>query len=110
MLKIMSADDSIPHVIFYGPEGSGKKTIINLFLEMIYDKDVHKLEDCIYKVAGSGNKITEVIVKQSNYHIIIEPNNNNFDRYLIHDIVKEYAKRRSLGIFKTIRQFKMVVI
>ena len=33
-LKIMSKDESIPHIIFYGPEGSGKKTTINMFLEM----------------------------------------------------------------------------
>ena len=110
MLKTMSTDESIPHMIFYGPPGSGKKTIINLFLEMIYDKDVHQLEDCVYKVVGSGNKITEVVVKQSNYHIIIEPNNNNFDRYLIQDIVKEYAKRIPLDVFKTKKVFKTVLI
>jgi replication factor C subunit 3/5 len=90
MLQIMGSDESIPHMIFFGPEGSGKKTTINLFLEMIYDKDVHILEDCVYKVVGSSNKVTDVVVKQSNYHIIIEPNNNNFDRYLIQDIVKEF--------------------
>ena len=33
------------------------------------------------------------MIKQSKHHIIIEPNNNNFDRYLIQDIVKEYARR-----------------
>jgi replication factor C subunit 3/5 len=76
----------------------------------MYDKDVHKYEDCIYKVVGSGNKITEVVVKQSNYHIIIEPNNNNFDRYLIQYIVKEYAKREPLDVFNTKKSFKTVLI
>jgi len=109
-LESMSKDDSMPHMIFYGPAGSGKQTTISLFLEMMYDKDVHQLEDSIYKVVGSGNKIIDVIVKQSNYHIVIEPNNNNFDKYLIQYIVKEYAKRIPLDVFKTKKVFKTVLI
>lgn len=110
ILSIMSKDEAIPHIIFYGPEGAGKKTIIKIFLEMLFDENVNKAKDTIYKVTGSGNKKTDEVVKQSNYHIVIDPKNNNSDRYLIHDIVKEYAKRRSLGIFKTQRQFKLVLI
>lgn len=49
-------------------------------------------------------------MKQSDYHLVIEPKNTNFDRYLIHDIVKEYAKRRTLGIFESKKQFKSVLI
>lgn len=110
MLKKMSVDESIPHIIFYGPEGSGKKTIIDKFLTMIYDDQVMKTNDTIYKVAGSGNNSTEVIIKQSNYHIVIEPNNNNFDRYLIQDVVKEYAKKVPLNVFSKKKSFKMVLI
>ena len=110
ILKKMSEDESIPHLIFYGPEGSGKKTIIDLFLTMIYDEQVTKTNDSVYKVSGSGNNSTEVVIKQSNYHIIIEPNNNNFDRYLIQDVVKEYAKKVPLNVFGTKKTFKMVLI
>jgi replication factor C subunit 3/5 len=109
-LHVMSKDESIPHMVFYGPEGVGKKTTIKLFLEMLYGKNVNNIEECVYKVVGSGNKVTEVIVKQSDYHIIIEPNNNNFDRYLIQDIVKEYAKRMPLTVIKTSKVFKTVLI
>ena len=95
-LKVISDDNSLPHIIFYGNSGTGKKTLINLFLEMIFDKSIYKLDDSKYTVISSGNMENEIIVKQSDYHIIIEPNNNNFDRYLIEDIVKEYAKRYPL--------------
>jgi replication factor C subunit 3/5 len=109
-LQTMSKDDAIPHIIFYGPEGSGKKTIINIFLEMLYDKYVHQTVNSVYNVTGSGNTVTEVMIKQSNYHIIIEPNNNNFDRYLIQDVVKEYARRVPLGVFTANKIFKTVLI
>lgn len=109
-LQHMSKNESIPHMLLCGPDGCGKKTIIKLFLEMLFDKDVHKTEDSVYTVIGSGNKATLVTVKQSNYHIVIEPNNNNFDRYLIQDIVKEYAKKMPMSIFKTKKIFKIVLI
>lgn len=109
-LKTISSDDGLPHIIFYGNPGSGKKTLINLFLEQIFDKSVYNLDDSKYSVISSGNIENEVIVKQSDHHIVIEPGNNNFDRYLIQDIVKEYARRYPLCIFESSREFKMVQI
>lgn len=109
-LQFMAKDDSIPHIIFYGNEGCGKKTLIKLFLEMIYDERVHKLNDSIYKVSGSGNNTSDVVIKQSNYHIVIDPTNTNFDRYLIQDVVKEYAKKIPLTIFSSPKYFKTVLI
>ena len=109
-IKKMSQDNAVPHIIFYGPEGSGKKTLIDLFLELLYDKHVHDTVNTIYNVTGSGNCVTPISIKQSNYHIVIEPNNNNFDRYLIQDVVKEYAKRVPLGVFTSRKLFKTVLI
>ena len=109
-LYYMSQNESIPHILICGPSGSGKKTLIKLLLELLYDSDVHNTEDTIYKVIGSSSKATEVVVKQSNYHIVIEPNNNNFDRYLIQDIVKEYARKIPLNVFKTRKIFRTVLI
>lgn len=110
MLKNMSKDNTIPHLIFYGPPGSGKKTLIKLFLQMIYDEQVMKLNDSLYPVSGSGNNSTLVNIKQSDYHMEVVPNNNNFDRYLIQDVVKAYAKRVPLDRYKIDRPFKVVLI
>lgn len=110
ILEVMSKDESIPHLIFYGPEGSGKKTIIRLLLQMLYDDDVNNTTMNNYTVIGSGNKTNTISIKQSNYHIVIEPNNNNFDKHLITDLVKIYAKKVPLNIFKSKRSFKTVLI
>ncbi|ARF11296.1 replication factor C small subunit [Klosneuvirus KNV1] len=110
ILKKMAEDDSVPHIIFYGPNGSGKKSLINRFLKLLYNDEVQNLNNSIYKVHGSGNIATDVVIKQSNYHIVIEPNNNNFDRYLIQDVVKEYAKKVPLNVFTSARSFKTVLI
>ena len=109
-LEKISKDDSLPHIIFYGNPGTGKKTLINIFLEMIFDNSIYKLDDSKYTIMSSGNNESEVIIKQSDHHIIIEPNNTNFDRYLIQEIVKEYAKKYPLCIFEKSRKFKAVQI
>lgn len=110
ILKNMSEDKSVPHIIFHGGEGVGKKTLINFFLEMMYNKDIYNLTESIYKVSTSGNKVIDVPIKQSNYHIVIEPNNNNSDRYLIQDVVCKYAQKMPLEVFTSKKTFKVVLI
>lgn len=109
ILKKMCDDNSVPHIVFYGPEGSGKKTLIKLFLELLYGKGVNNVNDAVYKVPGSNNVI-EVTVKQSLYHIVIEPNNNNFDRYLIQEVIKKYAQKVPINIFTSKKTFRTVLI
>lgn len=109
----MSNDNSytnFPHVLLYGPPGTGKGNLVNMLLEQIYDKSVHQIKEVKYTILGYGNTKTKVDIRQSNYHIIIEPNNNGFDKYLIQEIVQEYARRQMLNIFKTKKKFKIVLI
>jgi replication factor C subunit 3/5 len=106
----MSKDNAIPHLILYGPDGAGKKTIIRILLENIFDKSINNMNETTYIVNGSGNTTQDILIKQSAYHIVIEPNNNNFDRYLIQNVVKEYAKRIPIDIFQTYKSFKVVLI
>jgi replication factor C subunit 3/5 len=109
-LQFISQDDCIPNIIFYGPPTSGKKTIVNIFLEMIYDKSIHKVNNTKYTITGSSGSKSEILIKQSNYHIIIEPNNKHSDKYIVQDIIKEYAKRIPMNFFTTNRNFKLVLI
>lgn len=96
-LKIMSNDNSVPHIIFYGSEGSGKKTMTSIFLHMLYGDTVNKLYDNKYNIVSSGNKVKEEIIKSSKNHIIINPTGTNFDRYIVHEVIKTYAKTKTLS-------------
>lgn len=110
LLERMSKDESIPHIIFHGVKGTGKKTMIKIFLEMLFDKTVHNTYEVDYKVTGSSNKVNYETIKKSDYHIIIQPKNTNYDRYLIHDVVKDYAKRTGFEAYQTNRKFKVIQI
>lgn len=109
-LQEMSKDDAIPHIMFYGPRGSGKKTLIKLFLTMLFGPKVNETKSVVYTVVSSGNKKTDEVIYQSPFHIEIEPQNNNYDRYLIRSVVKEYVKNRHMIIYDTSRNFRVILI
>lgn len=111
-LKIMSRKDDIPHFIFHGEEGSGKKRMINIFLDMIYNGETKKLASNRYKIPGSGSKIKEEMIEGSIHHIIIKPTGTNFDRYLVHNVVKSYAESRAIamGSKRSAGKFRVIQI
>ena len=98
------------HLLVYGPEGCGKEYIVQSLLENIYGKKAIEVQDVEYTINSYSNVKTKVMIKQSNHHIIIEPNNNGFDKYLIQEIIEDYAKTEILSILKYKKLFKVVVI
>lgn len=108
LVHIASYED-IPHIIISGPPGGGKKTLVKFFLEELYGSGVNILSKWKFNVNGSSTK-KEIQIMQSNYHIIIEPTSTNHDKYILQEIIKQYAKHRSLVSFDTNRKFKTIVI
>lgn len=100
----------MPHLIFYGHSGCGKTSLVNLFLSHVYDDTIYKTKKVKYTIQGYGNTNVDVDIMQSNYHITIIPTNSGFDKYLIQNVINDYASRQVLNIFKTKRKFKTVVI
>ena len=99
---------NLQHLVVYGPKGCGKEYIVENFLKKIYGNI--ETNDIEYTITGYSNTKEKVMIKQSKYHILIEPNNNGFDKYLIQEIIQEYAKAENLSIFKYKKLFKVVVI
>jgi len=101
--------ENIPHIIISGPHGGGKKTIVKFFLEAIYDKNINNLTKAKYRINGASKKnIIEIM--QSDYHIVIEPTSTNNDKYILQEIIKQYATHKMFDIFETKRKFKTIVI
>ena len=98
------------HLIFYGHSGCGKTSLVNLFLAHVYDDTIYKTKKVKYTIQGYGNTNVDVDITQSNYHITIIPTNSGFDKYLIQNVINDYASRQMLNIFKTKRKFKTVII
>jgi len=107
---IKSEYNSLSNMIFYGKKGNSKEIIVKKLLEQIFGKKDTKLCLVEYEICGYGNVKTKVNIKQSKYHIVIEPNNNGFDKYLIQEVVKKYSNTEILNITKKSKPLKFVVI
>jgi len=55
-LEYFINNKKIPHIIFYGPSGSGKRTILNTFIEKIYKKDKKMMKEYVMYVNCAHGK------------------------------------------------------
>ena len=102
--------NNMQHLIIYGPDGTSKEFIVTKLLEHIYGEKYIKTKEVEYNISGYSNSKTKILIKQSKYHIILEPNSNGFDKYLIQEIIKEYVTSNTLNILKQSRQYKIIII
>lgn len=96
-LQSLATCDELPHLLFYGPPGAGKKTRVVALLREIFGAGVErmKLEHRTFKTPT--NKSIEVTTLGSNYHIECNPSDaGNNDKFIIQEIIKEIASHGSL--------------
>jgi replication factor C subunit 3/5 len=109
-LDIYKNYNNMPNLLIHGPPGCGKHTLIRLLLSDIFDYSINDTFLETYNIKGYGNSIIDVDIEHSKYHIIIEPNNTGLDKYLIQEIVKEYAKKKIINISYNKYPFRVVLI
>ncbi|XP_056846035.1 replication factor C subunit 3 isoform X1 [Raphanus sativus] len=112
-LKKLVTEQDCPHLLFYGPSGSGKKTLIMALLKQIYgpSADKVKVENRAWKVdAGSRTIDLELTTLSSTNHVELTPSDAGFqDRYIVQEIIKEMAKNRPIDT-KGKKGFKVLVL
>ena len=102
-LNLLSEDPSLQHIILYGPEGSGKKTLINLFLKQLYGDSVFNIENSVFEYIKKKKnnedeqndkvkkeKKESIPLKRSQNHLVINANTVKNNNILI-DIIKNYT-------------------
>ena len=95
-------DGDCPHLLFYGPSGAGKKTLVLALLREIFGAGVErvKVESKDWKLeVGSRNVEVELVMLSSNYHVEMNPSDvGNKDKYVVQEVIKEMARGRLLGV------------
>lgn len=102
--------NNLPNLLIHGTNGVGKKTLINILLENIYNKKIYKIKSETYTITGYSNTNIDILINQSPFHIIIEPTNTGIDKYTIHEIVRPYAQQTIINFNKMIPSFKIILI
>jgi replication factor C subunit 3/5 len=69
-LEALSANpNTMPHLFFYGPSGSGKKTRITALLRELYGPGAEKLKLDKRTFTTPTKRVVEINLVTSNYHI-----------------------------------------
>ncbi|KAL1934285.1 hypothetical protein VTP01DRAFT_6467 [Rhizomucor pusillus] len=109
-LKQLAASDNVPHMLFYGPSGAGKKTRIAAALREIYGPGVEKLKIDQRQFVTSTNRKLVFTVISSNYHLELNPSDlGAYDRVIVQDVIKGVAQTQQVDM-NARHQFKVVVI
>ena len=110
-------ESKIPHIIFYGPSGSGKRTILNNFIQKIYNKDKQKISQYVMYVNCAHSKGIRFIrddlkfFAKTNIH---NKNNNLFKSIVLFNADKltidaQSALRRCIEQFSHTTRFFILV-
>lgn len=108
-LQRLVSSGNYPHIVFYGPSGSGKHTLVSALLREIYGPgaDKQKVEFRSFKTGASGSTTVDIRIISSLYHVELAPSEvGNKDTVVIQQMIKELAQSPPLGNYP----FKTVVI
>ena len=98
-LTAMSQYGDIPHLLFHGPRGSGKMTLVKHLLKNLYGPGANRMTAEKRVVETSSSKQTiEIDVRVSNYHIEMEPSDAGAnDKFVVQQMIKELANNGSIA-------------
>lgn len=116
-LKALAGTGDFPHLLVYGPSGSGKKTRVYATLHELYGSQVEKLKIDVKTFTTTSNRKLEFNVLSSPYHLEITPSDmGNNDRVVIQDLLKEVASTEQVDFTNSSKnngikhRFKVVII
>lgn len=76
-LDFFVKENKIPHIVFYGPTGSGKRTILNNFISNIYKNDKQKMNTYVMYVNCAHSKGIRFIRDELKFFAKINIHNKN---------------------------------
>jgi replication factor C subunit 3/5 len=107
-LKSLAASSSLPHLLVYGPSGSGKKTRVNALLREIFGPAVAKLKLDKRTFITPTNRTVEISMVASNFHVELSPGDAGFnDRHVVQQVIREMASHKVIG---TSAPYKVLVL
>lgn len=114
-LQKLAAWPDMPHLLLYGPSGSGRRTLVMALLRTLYGPGAATLQVLRRRIAAAhkGGQAAEITVLRSAHHLEFTPGDlGSKDRVVMSQMVKETAETFDLGsaVQGKPGQFKVVVV
>lgn len=110
-MKGLAQGGELPHLLFYGPSGAGKKTRVTALLREVFGPGVEKRRLEHRTFTTPTKKTIDLTTVASNFHIEINPSDAGiYDRFVIQDVIKEIAASNPLNQEEGSKGFKVVVL
>ena len=98
LTSLASDPGGLPHLLFYGPPGAGKKTRIMTLLRQVFGPGAERLRLDKRTFTTPTNRTVEINMISSNHHIEMAPGDAGLnDRYVIQDVIKEMAQNKNIA-------------
>ena len=115
LVRLAENSSNMPHLLFYGPSGAGKKTRIMALLKEIYGVGVERLRLDKRTFRTPTKRDVDLHMICSNYHVELNPGSVGLDdRFVVQDVIKEMASNKSITSTTTTTSmvvgYKMVVL
>lgn len=108
-LQLLASSDELPHLLFYGASGAGKKTRVSCLLREIYGSGVDKKKLETRTLKTSTGRSVDITTIGSNYHIECNPSDaGTADRFVIQEVIKEIASHTNISsVAVGVKSFKV---
>jgi DNA polymerase III delta prime subunit len=116
-LKYFHDNSIVPNIIFHGPSGCGKKTLVNYFISMIYNHDKDKIKHFVMYVNCAQGKGIKFIRDELKF--FAKTNINSINGYIFKSIIllnadklttdAQSALRRCIELFSHNTRFFLIV-
>jgi len=101
-LKIFHANNKIPNILFHGPHGSGKKTILDKFIHILFDSNKEQIKNYVMYVNCSHGKGIKFVREELKF--FAKTNVNTFQGKIYKIIVLLNADKLSVDAQSAIRR------
>lgn len=96
-LEALAKSEDFPHLLFFGPNGAGKKTRVMSLLREVYGSGIEKVKLEHRSFKTPTGKLIEISTVGSNYHVECNPSDaGSSDRFVIQEVIKEIASHGNL--------------
>lgn len=102
-LEHLTSNADMPHLLFYGPSGSGKRTRVGCALRQLFGPSVEKkrVMHRVFKV-GDTSKQIEVTTVASAHHVEVNPSESGVnDRLVVQELIKDIASSAPIDVAGT---------